>query len=223
MMSSRHWGYREPSIQDTWVAYETSTAIIFLLACLSREESASLHFPIRDTSQLEHEKIAHEKSFSSILHFIHMTCRKLYWSLSQNRITLWVRKHNMYDLCSLGKKNPLQSSSFSSVIPFAYNTFLSKRERSPSILPGLVKNSSSSNKTAQILPFGVNVLFFHTPKAFKVWRWLSYGTYQDQGHFIFRLSKHESDWINWLWNNLKGLLELWLCLTSVTTFLVETD
>lgn len=149
--------------------------------------------------------------------------RKLYWSLSQNRITLWVRKHNMYDLCSLGKKNPLQSSSFSSVIPFAYNTFLSKRERSPSILPGLVKNSSSSNKTAQILPFGVNVLFFHTPKAFKVWRWLSYGTYQDQGHFIFRLSKHESDWINWLWNNLKGLLELWLCLTSVTTFLVETD
>lgn len=167
------------------------------------------------------KKIAHEKSFSSILHFIQVTCRKLYWSWSQNRIILWAHKHNMYDPSSLGKKNPLQPPSFSSVIPFAYSAFLSKRERSPSILPGLAKNYSSSNKTVQILPFGVNVLFFHTPKAFKVWRCLSYGTYQ--GHFIFRLSMHESDWINWLWNNLNGLLELWLCLTSVTTFPVETD
>lgn len=101
-----------------------------------------LHFPTRDTSQLECEETASERSFSSVLYFIQVTGRKLYWSLSPNRIALWAHKHNMAHIH--WEISLLQPPSFSSIISLACKVF-----------PSLFKSLQPSSQI-KILPLPID-------------------------------------------------------------------
>lgn len=122
----------------------------------------------------------------------------------------------MIQPCSLGNKRVL--SNLQALAPlFLWSVMSFSPSSSPTILLGLVKILPLPTRLPRFPQFGVNVSLHHTPKASNICKCLSQGS--SQGHFIFRLSMHESDWFTWLWTSKRVMSVKTLpCLTSVTTF-----